>query len=446
MCKVLTLSGKEIGSWPGVKVYQYEGNDHFGPFPDWNWSATEHWHYEVAVFPEGAYWVPASTNPPHWWGQTKTVVGHPQVNKGGVNPNGNEKRPAGIYIWIPKVPDGIKPGHADNDVVCNPPTSPPAGLSLTTNGSTNGLDEAHQRLDTILALAPVGAQDDPPSTFDDSDGLISFVNLSSDLVTKSPEYHTGTDVFDKTANFIASMRSTVFAAMRKGTVKPLPPDPVPTTKWDPAVTHYLQDMLEKTGGLTGYSITNESYSDTQLIAEFSTDFLKLLFDAATVPSSIISGVTSFITGVGTSLRASWDDRSRNYSVAVLSQCHEAVQQSGAGDSAYRYFPKLKYYYLSVSSSQSEFTTTCSTAQKITFEFTYERWVTAVAAAVLDFGSDANKKYIGYLDRAQAANYKDAENRLDQLLSGTVSSGGPSSVDVTAYPAAAVAPSKPLIKI
>lgn len=443
MCKVLTLPGTEIKSWPGVQVFVNQGDGTFAPDPDWKWSTEAHWHYEVAVFDNGSYWVPASTKPPRFWPSPVQVVGTPKMRKGGVNPNHTEMRPSGVYIWIPAIPPGIKPGHADNDVECHPPKTAPKATTIRTSSK---LDQAHQRLDAILAHA---GTDPPSNTFQDSDGLISFVNLSTNLVTKNPEYLTGVDVFDKTANFFSSLRIKVYASMVDGKIHPLKGDPAPKTQWDPAVTHYMQNLLQQTGGLTNFSITTESYSDTQVIAEFSTDFLKLLFDAATVPTAIISGVTSFISSVGTSLRASWDDRTRDYSIVVLGQCHEAVQQSGVGDPVYRYFPKLKYYYLSVSSSQTEFTTSCSTTQKITFSFNYEYYVTSVAAAVLDHGSDPNKKFVGFLDKAQAANYKDAENRLDTILNDTTSSAPTSmntfNVDITTYPLAKTAKTKPLIR-
>ncbi|MET1073181.1 MAG: hypothetical protein ABWY11_11095, partial [Umezawaea sp.] len=213
----------------------------------------------------------------------------------------------------------------------------------------------------------------------------------------------------------------------------------PLTQWDLAVTHYMQYLLQESGGLTDYAITEESYSETQVVAEFSAGFVKLLFDAATVPSSIIGGVTSFISGVGSTLRTSWDDRERTYAIALLGQCHEAVQQTTDDPPTYRYFPKLKYYHLTVDSHQSEFTSDCATVRKITFNFKYESYVTAVAAAVLDESSAAYKSFTAFLDKAQAANYKDAQNQLDSILDDTVSSDVPKlnsfGVDLAEYPSA-----------
>jgi hypothetical protein len=437
MWNTLYLPGTTIASWNGVAAYANDGSGRFQRIPNWPWSTTYHLHYEVARFAAGSWWVPVSTNPPHFWEHPTLVIGDPPSTSPthSVNPAGTEYRPSGVYLWIPAVPAPYVPGVTTNRVECTPPPAPPNQLRTDEVGAAGRLT-AEQRLEAVLAhpLEEVGA---PANSFRDSDGLISFVNLSSDLVTNNPEYKTGTEVFDKVANFFSTLRVKVFTAMKSGAVAPLQGDGKPTTQWDPAVTHYMQFLLQETGGLTDYSITDETYSETQVVAEFSTGFIKLLFDTATVPSGIIAAVTAFISGVGKSLRASWDNKERTYAVALLGQCHEAVQQNTDGTPIYRYFPKLKYYHLTVASHQQEFTSDCATVRKITFNFKYEYYVTAVSAAVLNKTSDAYKSFTAFLDRAQAANYKDAQNRLDGLLDGTVSSGVPKlnkfGVDVESYP-------------
>ncbi|WP_158841810.1 hypothetical protein [Saccharothrix deserti] len=309
-----------------------------------------------------------------------------------------------------------------NRVECNNPIGyPPVLRAAQGGGSAKTLTDAHNELDLIL-----GGSDG--SAFRDTDGLISFVNLSSDFVSDNPEFKTGQALCDMIANFYSTLRPNMFAALVKGTVKPLQGDPVPTTQWDASVTHYMQYLLQKSGGLTDYKITTETYSETQFVAEFSTSFLKTVFDAVVVPESVITGVTAFISGVGESLRVSWDDRSRDYAVGLLGQCHEAVQQNRDGTPIYRYFPKIKYYYLSVSSSQQEFTSPCASTKTITFNFQYENYVTAIAAAALDSSTEAYRDFHGFLARAQATNYKNATNQLDTILDGTASSP-PSAVDV-----------------
>jgi hypothetical protein len=454
MCKNLYLPGTTISSWPGVVVLLNDGNGNFHR-TNWPWSTTYHEHYEVASFAGGSYWVPASTSPPNWWPHPVRIEGDRPVTSHGVNPSGREFRPSGVYIWIPRIPNEYTPGVSYNRVVCSPPASAPrlqaeapVAQLATSVPSAGGLEAAHQRLDALLAQPIVLAADAATNAFQDSDGLISFVNLSSDLVTNKDEFKTGIAVFDKIANFFATLRIKVYTAMKSGAVAPLQGDTAPTSQWDPAVTHYMEFLLQETGGLTDYSITQETYSDTQYLAEFSTSFIKLLFDAVTVPTSIVSGVTSFISGVGNSLRASWDNRERTYQVALLGQCHEAVQENATGDPVYRYFPKLKYYHLTVTATQSEFTTSCSTVRKITFSFAYEYYITAVAAAVLDKTSADYTKFTGFLNKAQAANYKDAENKLDAILGGTVSSGPGAlstfNVELGAYPEVHAAPIKRLV--
>ena len=272
---------------------------------------------------------------------------------------------------------------------------------------------------------------DTQSSFQDSDGLISFVNLSSSFVTSNPEFEVGQSVCDKISNFFATLRIKAFTQMANGTIKPLQGDTVPTTQWDASVTHYLQYLLSQAGGLTNFAITNETYSVTQVIQDFSTAFVKLLFDAAVVPEAVITDVTNFLQGVGTSLRASWDDQSRTYQNALLGQCHEAVPEDASGQH-FRYFPKVKYYYIQIDSSQTEFTTPCSATKTVTFNFKYEYYVTGLAADVLDKTTDLYKQFVtGFLDYAQGVNYKDAKNNLNTLLGGTTSApvpAGPNSAD------------------
>ncbi|MGA6162504.1 hypothetical protein [Amycolatopsis magusensis] len=433
--RTLSLSGVQISGWPGVEVYE-NVDDGFVQRTDWNWSPTAHQHYEVAVVPgQGSYWVPASTSPPAWWRYPVPITGDPLGVSRTVNPNGTERRPSGIYFWIPALGDGVTPGSTDNRVKCNSPGEyPPPVIDLTpAPPEADRLAGAHRNLDLLLGAAG-------GSSFQDSDGLISFVNLSSDFVRGNAEFTTGQALCDMIANFYSTLRPNTFAAMTDGRLQPLAGDPVPTTQWDASVTHYMQYLLQEAGGLTDYSITTETYSETQYIAEFSTSFLSTVFDTITVPSEVVSAVTAFISGVGESLRGSWDERSRNYAVGLLGQCHEAVQENVGDPPIYRYFPKTKYYYLSVSSAQQEFTTPCASAKTITFDFQYENYVSAIAAAALDANSETHQSFTAFLQRAQAVNYTNATNQLDAILSG-VASAPPAShnlfdVDLRAYPVAA----------
>ena len=277
------------------------------------------------------------------------------------------------------------------------------------------MKDVHALLSDVLAPTPTNA-------FQDSDGLISFVNLSTSFVQDSREFTVGQRVCDKISNFFSTLRIKIFASMQSGKIKPLSGDQKPTTQWDPAVTHYIQYLLAQAGGLTNFHIVTETYSYTQVMSEFSTAFVKLLFDAAVVPELVITDITNFLQGVGDSLRASWDNRSRTYQTILLAQCHEAVPEDASGKD-FRYFPKIKYYYINIDSSQTEFSTPCSRTESITFNFTYEYYVTGLAADVLDEDTKLYGQFVtNFLDLAQATNYKDAKNNLNSILDGTTSGG------------------------
>jgi hypothetical protein len=425
--RMVEVNGNVMATWPGVEVWQRDQGRFVRKY-NWQWSTSPHRHYEVAVVPgQGSYWVAASTTPPAFWGpEVKIIVGDPPGNQvvNPVNPTGKEYRRSATYIWIPLASEPRHTTQTGNVVQCNHPLGYPPVLQATQGGvdATDTLTQAQDDLDLILGSGAAG------SAFQDTDGLISFVNLSSDFVSSNPEFQTGQELCDMIANFYSTLRPHMFEALVKGTKKPLQGDPVPTSQWDASVTHWMQYLLQSAGGLTDYAITTETYSDTQYVAEFSTSFLKTIFDAIAVPASVITGVTSFISGVGDSLRVSWDDKSRNYAVGLLGQCHEAVQENAEGTPIYRYFPKNKYYYLSVSSSQQEFTSPCSSARKITFNFQYESYVTAIAAAALDSTTALYARFYKFLGQAQAINYKNATNQLDSIL-GDTTSGPPAAVDV-----------------
>lgn len=420
----LFLPGTTIANWPGVQIFQRQNNVFVNITNHWNWSTTPHPHYQVRIEPDGgSYWVPASTTPPTWWPGPMRVTGEPTPVTLPVNPGNDEYRPQGTYIYIPygAIPVGYGPSQTGNWVRCRYPHHyPPVDYLMAAGADPEqaamaNLSEAHRLLSAV-----VGGDD--KSKFQDSDGLISFVNLSSDFVAHSPTFTTGQTLCDMIANFYATLRPQVFARMKQSVnpLKPLQGDAVPGTQWDKAVTHMMQYMLQLSGGLTDYSITTETYSDTQVVAEFSTSFLKLIFDAMVVPENVISSVTAFISGVGESLRIGWDDRKRDYSIGLLGQCHEAVQQNTGGPAIYRYYPKIKYYYLSVSASQSEFTSDCATVRKITFNFQYESYVTAIAAAALDKNTKTYGNFFDYLTKAQTVNYQNANNLLNEVLNGTTS--------------------------
>ncbi len=189
----------------------------------------------------------ASTYPPATWGGATRIVGLLPPDPLPVKPYGTEYRPDTTYFWIPEnsIPVGIIPGVTTNAVVCGYPTSHPP---LQITGRNVMETPAHSLLANLLA-------EDTQSSFRDSDGLISFVNLSSGFVTSNPEFKTGQTVCDKISNFFATLRIRVFTAMNNRKIPPLPGDTTPETQWDPAVTHYMQYLLSQAGGLTNYAIT-----------------------------------------------------------------------------------------------------------------------------------------------------------------------------------------------
>lgn len=421
MPRTLYVPGTMIKDWPQVRVWQRNHGQYGDVTAQWSWSNQHHEHYEVLALPDGSWWVPVSTNPPQSWGGETPVTGTKPYGMQPVDPNHVEFRPTGTYIWIPNgsIPAFLTPGESTNTVVCQAPAAYPPVRVVASSLVQTQLASPHEMLDSVLSLSTLG--DNDQTAFQDSDGLISFVNLSSSFVNSNAEFKTGRAVCDKVSNFFATLRIKVFQYLINNPTQVLPGDIKPTTQWSAAVTHYMQLMLVKAGGLTNYRVTTETYSFTQVIAEFNTAFLKLVFDAAVVPEAVIADVTAFIQGVGSSLRASWDDRSREYETAILAQCHEAVPTDSSGDTTV-YFPKIKYYYLSVDSSQQAFTSPCTSVEKITFNFRYEYYVTGLKASILDTNSKDYKDFIAFLDKAQGISYKQALNNLDAVLEGTTSSG------------------------
>jgi hypothetical protein len=431
MPRTLVVSGVYMSTWPGVRVVQFNNGQFHDITDQWSWSQEPHQHYEVNALQNGSYWVPVSTNPPRAWYGATPVVGTQPAGNQPVNPNGTEYRPTATYIWIPNasIPPQLVPGRTSNSVVCHPPNNyPPVVLP-----------------EHVVMLNEIKG-DKPANTFSDSDGLISFVNMSSSLVTNNPQFTTGRNVCDKVCNFFATMRLDVFSYLQKNPGKRLPGDDIPKTQWDYAVTHLMQQLLVKAGGFSAFKVTSETYSSTQVIAEFNTSFVKLIFDAVAVPENIIDDVTKFIQGIGSTLRLSWDDRSRNFSTCLMGQCHEAVPIDAAGNT-YVYFPKLKYYYISVDSSQQEFTSPCTKVQHITFNFKYDSYVTALKASVLDPATDDYKNFVAFLDKQQSISYKDADNTLDAILDGATSASpqvaelqaNAFGVELSEYPRIAVTP-------
>ncbi|WP_448511427.1 hypothetical protein [Photorhabdus laumondii] len=294
--------------------------------------------------------------------------------------------------------------------------------------------EAEKLLDEILAI-PI-AKDDTKD-FTDKDGLISFVGLSSEHIIDMPEYKIGRDVCDKVANFYCTLRDKTFIFLQKNPSKVPPGDSVPVTKWDPAVSDYMDALLQKAGGFANYKRINTDYSYTQYLHEFSTKFIQILFDAATTPSAIITPVVDFLKGVGDSLRSSWDQKERHYKIAVLSQCHESILL-GSSETAI-YYPKVKYYYIEVNARQTEFTTPCSNSKKITFNFQYANFTTGLKNSILDKNTEDYKNFVKFLNKAQAISYKEADNDLEAILD--VNSDDPDvlmllkeqGVDILSYP-------------
>lgn len=311
--------------------------------------------------------------------------------------------------------------------------------------NSNGASTSAQTLDLILAASPSSRTEDTSNVFQDSDGLVSFVNLQSSFVTGNPQFSTGREVCDKVAAFFAGMRQKVFSYLLANPGKILPTDHSPVvTQWDAAVTHFMQNMLTDAGGFSAFKSETETYSQTQTTVEFSTEIIKLIFDAIAMPENLAADATKFIQGVGKTLRISWDDKSRSYQVTMVGICHEAVPTDNSGTS-FIYVPKIKYYYFSINSSQKEFQSPCVDVQSLTFDFKYDYYVTALKASVLDNTSDDYKKFVAYLDKAAGIAYASSDNTLDAVMNNTASKGPDSArganvleVDLSEYPAVQVA--------
>lgn len=249
------------------------------------------------------------------------------------------------------------------------------------------------------------------SKFSDSDGLISFVNLTNEIIGKSNEYKPGRELCDKICNFYSSLRIKVYTYLKDHPEAVLPGDTPPTSQWSKSVTHYMEYILVEAGGLAGFKIKNESYSSKQAVAEFSTDIFKMIFDAVTFPEALITDITNFIKGVGKTLRTCWEKKEKNFEVALMSQCHEGINTG----KDLIYFPKVKYYYISVSATQTEFTNDCSKTQYVTFNFNFESRVSALKASVLDTKASDYTKFKAALDKAQGKLYTDCLNTIDKIL-------------------------------
>jgi hypothetical protein len=290
------------------------------------------------------------------------------------------------------------------------------------------------QLDDVLGVAQAQSLRGQ-GTFEDSEGLISFVTLSSSLVNGSSAFGVGRAVCDRIINFYATLRGSVYEYLRRNPSKLLPGDTPPITKWDPAVTHYLQFVLHETPGLARSITTTQTYRQTVLLSEFGAAFVQHAFDAQAVPEAAVIELTKFVQYVGTTLRVNWDDKSRSFGTAVLAQCHEAVQVDGSGNNLV-YLPKIKYYYVAAEASQRAFTSSCGRTERIAFNFQYEYYVTALRASVLDGTSSDYKSFVALLDKAQSTDYREANNTVDVVLGQTASTPegtNPFGVDYAGYP-------------
>ncbi|ADL52839.1 hypothetical protein [Clostridium cellulovorans] len=279
---------------------------------------------------------------------------------------------------------------------------------------------SNTELELILGEKVVFASDEVQNTqsnFQDSDGLISFLNLSSSFINNCNQYKVGRQLCDNVCSFYATLRNKTYRYLTKNPAKVLPGDAYPSTQWDRSVTHYMEEMLVDAGGFSGFKITSETYSNTQNIKSFSVDVFKQIFDAAEIPNSITNDATKFIQGVGQTLKNCWDQTSKNYQLALMAQCHEGVP---IDESNFIYIPKVKYYYISINTSQTEFTSDCSKVRQLTFNFNFETYVSMLKASVLEEKNQDYLKFKAFLDKAQQVQYTECNNNLDEILNDTAS--------------------------
>lgn len=267
------------------------------------------------------------------------------------------------------------------------------------------LTSVHAKLN--LSVSP----DD--EVFEDSDGLITFVNMQSSFITSDPEYKVGKKLCDKITNFYVAFRPAMFEALNSGQILPLSGDKMPTDQWSISVSNQLTQIIYDTGALGSFKQETENYSETQNITEFSTDTFKIMLSALTLPGDLTGSLVKFMEGIGKTLSKTWSKKSKDYSTALQGQMHEAIPVSQKKD-FYVYAPKIQYIYVGMNSSQEEFRNGCQDKKEVSFDFKYNRMVALLTSEALDENSEVYKDLIDTLDAARHVSLESAKNKIDIL--------------------------------
>lgn len=258
------------------------------------------------------------------------------------------------------------------------------------------------------------------SPFQDDGGLIAFTNLSSTLSLSAPAFAIGQSVCDQVCNFFATIRSSIFTFLVQNPNEVLPGDKVPVDQWDFAVTHYMEYLLDSSGGVSGSGLTDVVFSEKQDVEKFSDGFVELMMDTSTAPLSISNDVTKFIQDLGGSIRTQWSNKGNTFNIIVMGQCHEAISATNSPGQVF-YVPKIKCYSISADASQKCFTSICSPSKSVSFDFRYECYTTILKDSVLDPASQDHKDFLDFLGRAQEVKYTNAPDLFYGLLPKAISS-------------------------
>lgn len=261
------------------------------------------------------------------------------------------------------------------------------------------IDECHQYF-TDLGLAE-RAKEKPDPTIQDTDGLVSYVNAS----TNQPPQKL-MDEWRKISAILEGFTGIVVAAVLElaggDTAK----------KHDPATWNGPLNAIVK--AFFGPYKDDAQKLDKEVVGvEVATQFIEILLAAAvTGGAGALPAFEKFLQSQGESMRIEAGGSGAHYKYACIGMAHELFEIEPGN---WLYVPKLKYYFTQFDQETWKVTSGCVSAQHFKFHFELRNLAAAFRLEYWRQNDWFKKEVDDFIAKYTKANIKDSTNYFDGVF-------------------------------
>jgi hypothetical protein len=265
---------------------------------------------------------------------------------------------------------------------------------LTVAERTLAIANASNYLDALLV------DDEYDPNIADSDGLVSYVNATTnppppEIVEERKEVAR---VLEGLTGIVAA--ATLATAGDDQAAKHQP------DLWKDPVMYGLSPFT------SGYLSETTEYKRTIVGVEVAVQFLNILMDAVVSQGAALASFAKFLAGQGETIRMNGSNTQEGYKYACIGMVHELFQVENG---EWIYTPKIRMYFTQFTRKTFVVSTSCSSYQKISFDFRIEKFVAPFKIETWRKDETFRQQVDSFIKKYTKAQIERSENYFDDVF-------------------------------